>query len=108
MKRLRVSLQRALLALSLAAAPLAAVACASDPSARSTGEYVDDKVVSAKVKAALVGDPTTKAYQIGVTTYEGVVQLSGFVDSTAQVARATEVARSVDGVREVKNELQIR
>ena len=107
MNRIRVSIQSGLLVLSLATG----MACAtdtSDPNQRTTGEYVDDKVVSAKVKAALVGDPTTKAYQIGVTTYEGVVQLSGFVDSNAQVSRATEVARTVDGVREVKNELQVR
>jgi hyperosmotically inducible protein len=104
MNRIWTSLQRACLVASLAAG----LACASNPSSRSTGEYVDDKVVSAKVKAALVGDPTTKAYQIGVSTFDGVVQLSGFVDSSEQVDRATQVAQEVDGVKSVDNELKVR
>ena len=104
MKRIWTSLQRACLVASLAAG----LACASNPSSRTAGEYVDDKVVSAKVKAALVGDPTTKAYQIGVNTFDGVVQLSGFVDNHAQVDRATEVAQTVDGVKDVDNELKVR
>ena len=92
---------------TLAGAPFSP-ACASDNSARSTGEYVDDSVVTAKVKSALVADPTTKAYQIEVETFEGVVQLSGFVDSSASISRATQVAQNIDGVKSVKNDLKLR
>jgi hyperosmotically inducible protein len=86
---------------------VAALACAGG-SQRSTGDYVDDKVVSTKVKAALVGDPTTKAYQIEVATYDGVVQLSGFVDDSTAVAQATSVASRVEGVKRVDNDLRVR
>lgn len=84
------------------------LACAADGTQRSTGAYVDDKVVSAKVKAALIDDPTTKAYQIDVSTYQGVVQLSGFVDNSKAVSTAEQVAESVDGVKDVKNDLRVK
>jgi len=96
--------QSALLTLALAAS----LACAADGTRRSTGEYVDDKVVSAKVKAALIDDPTTKAYQIDVSTYEGVVQLSGFVDDSKSISVAEQVAESVDGVKDVRNDLRVK
>ncbi len=86
----------------------ASLARAADGTQRSTGEYVDDKVVSAKVKAALIDDPTTKAYQIDVATYEGVVQLSGFVDNSKAISKAEQVAESVAGVKDVKNDLRVR
>jgi osmotically-inducible protein OsmY len=63
---------------------------------------------TAKVKAKLLEDTTTKAYQINVETQKGVVQLTGFVDSTAAKTRAGELARSVDGVADVRNDLDIR
>jgi hyperosmotically inducible protein len=72
------------------------------------GEVVDDGVVTSKVKAALIAEPVTKAGQINVATNEGVVQLSGFVDSTEEKQKATDVARSVDGVRDVQNQLDIK
>lgn len=72
------------------------------------GENIDDTVVTAKVKAALVGDPVTKAREIGVTTLHGVVQLSGFVDTEAERTQATVVAKGVGGVREVRNDLAIK
>ncbi len=87
---------------------LALVACASGESSRSTGTYVDDKVIGTKVKAQLAADEVTKAYQINVETYQGVVQLNGFVDKKAAVSRATEVAQSVEGVQKVVNNLQVR
>jgi len=93
---------------AIAAALATSLACASDGTQRSTGEYVDDKVVSAKVKTALINDPATKAYQIDVSTYEGVVQLSGFVDDRTAVSTAEQVAESVQGVRDVKNDLRVR
>ena len=78
----------------------------SDPRAGST--VVDDGAITAKVKAALAGDPRTKAHQVNVETREGVVQLSGFVDSSEAKSTAEELARSVDNVRSVDNELDVK
>lgn len=75
---------------------------------RSDGEVVDDGVVTAKVKAKLVDDPVTKAYEINVETFKGTVQLSGFVDSAEARSRATQLAKDVGGVKDVKNSLQVR
>jgi osmotically-inducible protein OsmY len=75
---------------------------------QTAGEAVDDAVVTAKVKARLVDDEVTKAYQINVETFKGTVQLSGSVDSEEARSRATELARNVGGVKNVKNSLQIR
>jgi len=74
----------------------------------TAGEVVDDSVVTAKVKAKLVDDPVTKAYQINVETFKGTVQLSGFVDSAEAVSRAGRLAKDVGGVKDVKNSLQVR
>jgi len=82
--------------------------CASTPKKESTGEYIDDSVITTKVKAALVEDPVTKAYQINVETFKGEVQLGGFVDSAQAKAKAGEVARGVKGVKSVKNNLAVK
>jgi osmotically-inducible protein OsmY len=91
------------------------VACSSTPkegpaenAGAEAGRVVDDSVITAKVKSALVADPTTKAHQINVETFQGTVQLSGFVDDAAARSRATQVAQGVEGVRDVKNSLQVR
>jgi hyperosmotically inducible protein len=76
--------------------------------ARSGGEYVDDAVITAKVKSALIGDTRTKAYQIEVTTNKGQVQLGGFVDSAQAKTAATDVATSVVGVKSVSNGLEVK
>jgi len=76
--------------------------------AATAGQDVDDSMLTASVKAKLTEDSTTKAYQINVGTQKGVVQLTGFVDSTTMKTRAGEVARSVDGVKDVRNDLEIR
>ena len=75
---------------------------------QTAGESVDDAVVTAKVKAKLVDDEVTKAYQINVETFKGTVQLSGSVDSEEARSRATELAKDVGGVKDVKNSLQVR
>jgi osmotically-inducible protein OsmY len=80
----------------------------AESTAANAGRVVDDSVITGKVKAALVADPTTKAHQITVETFKGVVQLSGFVDSSEARSRATQVAKEVDGVKSVKNELELR
>lgn len=84
------------------------VACTSTPTQQSTGEAIDDGVVTAKVKAKLVEDPVTKAHQINVDTFKGVVQLSGFVETNEARVRALQIAREVDGVKQVKDSMEIR
>ena len=86
---------------------LAISACSATRTQQSAGEVVDDSVLTAKVKTALVEDPVTKAGQIDVETYRGVVQLAGFVDSQQQKARASELAKAVAGVQEVRNDLKV-
>lgn len=80
----------------------------TEHAAANAGRVVDDSVITGKVKAALVADPTTKAHQISVETFQGVVQLSGFVDSSEARSRATQVAKQVEGVKNVKNDLELR
>jgi len=80
-------------------------ACGSTSKQTSPGEYVDDSVITTKVKSLLAADDFLKSFQISVETYKGTVQLSGFVDSQAAVDKAGEIARSVKGVISVKNDL---
>jgi hyperosmotically inducible protein len=75
---------------------------------RSAGEVVDDGVITAKVKAALISDPTVAAHEVNVQTREGVVQLAGFVDSSTQKSAASEVTRKVAGVKQVDNQLEVK
>ncbi len=87
---------------------LTLVACASTRTHESTGEYVDDSVITAKVKAELAEDDFLKSFQISVETYKGVVQLSGFVNSKETVDKAEQIAASVEGVKSVKNNLIVK
>ncbi len=83
-------------------------ACASTSKQSSTGEYVDDSVITTKVKSLLAADDFLKSFRIGVETYKGVVQLSGFVNSQAAVDKAVGIAKSVQGINSVKNDLIIK
>jgi osmotically-inducible protein OsmY len=83
-------------------------ACASTPTRESTGEYIDDSVITTKVKSLLAADDFLKSFQISVETYKGTVQLSGFVGSEKAVDTAGEIARSVKGVTSVKNDLIVK
>lgn len=83
-------------------------ACSSTPTQQSAGEAIDDGVVTARVKAKLIEDPVTKAHQINVDTFKGTVQLSGFVEDEQARARALQLARDVDGVKQVKDGMQVR
>ena len=95
-------------------AALAAVAmattlgCASTARSEGTGEYVDDTVITAKVKTAILGDSTLKSTEINVETFKGVVQLSGFVKAQADVNQAVVVAKNVHGVKSVKNDMLVK
>jgi len=82
--------------------------CAPTPTREGTGEYVDDTVITTKVKAAILNEPTLKVAEINVETFKGTVQLSGFVSSQAAMNRAVEVARGVSGVRSVKNDMRLK
>jgi osmotically-inducible protein OsmY len=85
-----------------------ALGCASTAKQEGTGEYVDDTVITGKVKAAILNEPTLKSAEINVETFKGVVQLSGFVSSAANEATAMQVARTVAGVRSVKNDMRLK
>ena len=85
-----------------------ALGCASTSTTEGTGEYMDDTVITTKVKAAILEEPTLKSAEINVETFKGVVQLSGFVDSAQAVKRAGEVASRVGGVPGVRNDLIVK
>ena len=82
--------------------------CATTQKQESTGQYVDDSVITTKVKTAIFNEATLKTLQINVKTYKGVVQLSGFVDSAKSVSKAGEVAGRVEGVKSVDNSLMVK
>jgi len=84
------------------------IGCASTSTQEGTGEYVDDAVITTKVKAAIFNEPTLKSAEINVETFKGVVQLSGFVNSQADINKAVEVTRSVKGVTSVKNYMRLK
>lgn len=98
------TLSAALLAVTLASV----VGCASTSQQEGTGEYVDDSVITTKVKAAIFNEPTLKSTEINVETFKGVVQLSGFVNSQADISKAVSLARSVKGVTAVKNDMRLK
>jgi hyperosmotically inducible periplasmic protein len=82
--------------------------CAGSRTRESTGEYIDDSVITTKAKAALLADEEVSGLQVQVETFKGVVQLSGFVDTAAQAQKAAEIVRTVKGVQEVKNHITVK
>ena len=85
-----------------------ALGCASTAKQEGTGEYVDDTVITGKVKTAIFNEPTLKSAEINVETFKGVVQLSGFVSSADNERLAMQVARNVGGVKSVKNDMRLK
>ena len=85
-----------------------ALGCASTAKQEGTGEYVDDTVITTKVKAAILNEPTLKSAEINVETFKGVVQLSGFVSSRDAETKAVAVASNVGGVKTVKNDMRLK
>ena len=83
-------------------------ACSVFEGRETTGQYVDDTAISTKVKAQFVRDPVVNASQVNVETMQGVVQLSGFVDTPQAAERAAQLARNVEGVRGVRNDIIVR
>ena len=98
------------LTLCLAAVPLVAVisGCAGDRYHQSTGEAIDDEGITMHVKSALSGDAAYKYEGVQVQTFKGTVQLSGFVDTSAQKSRAAELAKGVEGVKDVENNISVK
>ena len=82
--------------------------CASTAKQEGTGEYVDDTVITGKVKTAILNEPTLKSAEINVETFKGVVQLSGFVSSKEAENKAVVVARGVAGVKSVKDDMRLK
>ena len=82
--------------------------CASTSTKEGTGEYIDDTVITAKVKASIFNEPTLKASEINVETFKGDVQLSGFVSDPKDAQKAVEIARGVKGVTSVKNDVRVK
>lgn len=104
MKKFSEYLYMGFLAIALAST----VGCASTPRQEGTGEYIDDSVITGKVKAAIFDEPTLKSAEINVETFKGVVQLSGFVNSQSDIDKAVELARNVRGVVSVKNAMRLK
>lgn len=103
-----MTMNRRLFAMLMAASVLAASGCASSPASDSAGRVIDDTVITTKVKAAFVNDPVVKARQVSVETYNGQVQLSGWVNSAGEAQQAVSIARKVEGVKSVHNDIRIR
>jgi osmotically-inducible protein OsmY len=85
-----------------------ALGCASTSKTEGTGEYVDDTVITTKVKTAIFNEPTLKSAEINVETFKGTVQLSGFVASKDAENKAVAVAKTVGGVKSVKNDMRVK
>lgn len=101
-------LVRYLSALFLAFTLVSFVGCAATSKQESTGQYMDDSVITTKVKTAIFNEPDLKSAEINVETFKGVVQLSGFVSSPAAINKAVEVTRNVAGVKSVKNDMRVK
>jgi osmotically-inducible protein OsmY len=101
------SMKALVLALAAVFGAAGLAGCASEPHSRSTGTVVDDAALTAKVKLALARDKDVPAHNVNVTTYRGVVQLSGFVQDENTARKAGDVARNVEGVRDVFNDLRV-
>jgi hyperosmotically inducible protein len=94
--------------IGLGAAPLISQADTAPATKSEAGQYVSDSAITAKVKSALLAEKGLKSTDISVETQNGVVQLSGFVVSSAQTDQAVDVAKHVKGVKDVKNDLRLK
>lgn len=103
-----INITRKMTAIAGALLMATALGCASTATREGTGEYMDDTVITTKVKAAIFNEPTLKSAEINVETFKGVVQLSGFVSSAAAESKAVAVARDVGGVKSVKNDMRLK
>jgi osmotically-inducible protein OsmY len=95
-------------AIFLALTLISATGCAPTQKQEGTGEYIDDSIITTKVKAAILKEPSLSSAEINVETFKGIVQLSGFVNSSADITKALSVARAVGGVKSVKNDMRLK
>ena len=100
--------QKIATAVFTAATVFSVVGCASSPTKEGTGEYIDDAVLTTKVKSSIFNEPTLKSTEINVETFKGTVQLSGFVAQPGDITKAGEIARGVKGVKSVKNDIRVK
>lgn len=103
-----MKISQRIVTLFFAACLLTAAGCGSTATREGTGEYVDDSVITAKVKAGILNEPSLKSAEINVETFKGVVQMSGFVSSAAQIDKAVDIARTVRGVSAVRNSMRLK
>jgi osmotically-inducible protein OsmY len=96
------------LGLSTAAITSVTTGCAGNKYDRSTGQYVDDKSLTMRVHSALGDSPDYKFPDVNVDVFRGVVQLSGFVNSSAQKSQAADIAKGVEGVKDVQNNISVK
>lgn len=89
-------------------AVLMSTGCAGTSTKESTGEYIDNSAITARVKSALASDDVVKAREINVESFRGTVQLSGFVNTEAEKDRAGRIAKSIEGVQDVKNSITVK
>ncbi|MBT9462667.1 BON domain-containing protein [Hydrogenophaga sp.] len=94
--------------LAVAASVMTLAGCSSTSKQSSTGQYIDDTAITGKVKAAIFNDASLKSAEINVETFKGAVQLSGFVNSQADIQRAVAVTQGVSGVKSVKNDMRLK
>ena len=87
---------------------LTVLGCAATRTREGTGQYVDDSVITTKVKSAILSEPGLNVSEINVETFKGTVQLSGFVSTRNDVDHAIRVARAVGGVKSVTNDMQVK
>jgi osmotically-inducible protein OsmY len=95
-------------ALLMTGALISLSACAASETKESTGQYVDNSILTAKVKTAIFNEPTLKSSEITVESFKGEVQLSGFVSSIEQTNKAVEIAKTISGVTSVKNDMRVK
>jgi osmotically-inducible protein OsmY len=108
-KEFTMKIARRLATMLFAASLVATLAgCASTPTKEGTGEFIDDSVITTKVKASIFNEPTLKSTEINVETFKGDVQLSGFVAQPQDAQKAVELARGVKGVVSVKNDIRVK
>lgn len=93
---------------AVALALMLSMGCTSTPTQESAGEYMDNSVITARVKTAIFKEPSLKSAEVNVETFKGVVQLSGFVSSQSDINRAVEIASAVEGVKSVENDMQLK
>lgn len=84
------------------------VACGGSPTRESTGEHIDDSVITAKIKTAFIQDKQVDALDIKVETFKGAVQLSGFANSQSEIDRAAKLSADVAGVKSVRNDIRLK